>query len=281
MGDWYRHGEQIDSIPIDDRLAQYGDGVFETIAIRDSRPRFWESHVARLESACDRIGLAMPARNILRRDFDRVLARTTANTGFATAKIIVSAGGSQRGYRRPPAEYANTLIGVFAAHPLPANYYTDGVSVFRCATPVSIQPALAGIKSCNRLDQVVGRAEWESDEYFDGLMCDADRNLICGTMTNMFVVRNNQIETPSLARCGVAGIMRKRIIELLSKNKISCTEVTLQLQALEDVDEVFISNSQFGVLPVRRFDSFEWPAGEATRSVMALLAYNDVPECGP
>lgn len=279
MGDWYKHGVNIDSIAVDDRALQYGDGVFETLAVRDSHPRFWDSHIRRLGDACSRLGLSMPAVNILRRDLDRALAKTTVNTTFCTAKLIISAGGNQRGYRRPSSEHANSLIGVFPSQPLPEEFYRNGVAAFPCKTAISTQSALAGIKSLNRLDQVLGRVEWDTDEFFEGLMCDADTNLVCGTMTNLFFVRNNKIETPSLNRSGVAGVMRHRIIALLAENNIDCTEVFMPMSALEDVDEMFISNTQIGVLPVREFGDHRWPAGEATQSVMALLAYNQVPEC--
>lgn len=279
MGDWYKHGAKIDSVAVDDRALQYGDGVFETIAVRDGRPRFWDLHVKRLGKGCNRLGLAMPAVNILRRDLDRALAKTTANTTFCTAKLIISAGGDQRGYQRPPSEHPNSYIGIFPARPLPAGFYRTGVAAYPCKTAISTQAALAGIKSLNRLDQVLARSEWDTDEYFEGLMCDSDKNLVCGTMTNLFFVRNNKIETPSLSRSGVAGVMRQRIIALLAENNIGCTEVFIQASALDGVDEMFVSNSQIGVLPIRRFGSHRWPAGEATQSVMALLAYNLVPEC--
>ncbi|MDX1517409.1 MAG: aminodeoxychorismate lyase [Woeseiaceae bacterium] len=247
--------------------------------MRDSRPRFWSLHHRRLQAGGSRLGLTIPAENILLRDLEQALARTAVNTGFCTVKIIVSAGRSQRGYQRMPAGNTNTLIGVFAAHPLDRSAYDDGVDVFVCTTPIGIQPALAGIKSLNRLDQVLARAEWDAAEYFDGLMKDPNGNLICATMANVFLVRDNQISTPAVDRSGVAGIMRTRIIALLGDNGIDCAEGTIAQDALADADEVFLSNSQYGAVPVRRCADRRWPVGDATRSVMALLAYNGVPEC--
>ena len=78
MGDWFQHGIRIDSVPVDDRAFQYGDGVFETIAVRDASPRFWESHVVRLALACDKVGLAMPAPNILLRDLENCVINGVA-----------------------------------------------------------------------------------------------------------------------------------------------------------------------------------------------------------
>lgn len=279
MSNWYRHGVKIESISISDRAVQYGDGVFETIAIRDSRPRFWDLHMQRLRHACTRMRLTMPADNILERDLETALARTSINTSFCTVKIILSAGTGQRGYRRPPAANTNTLMGVYEGAPLSRRTYQGGVATLLCTTIISSQPKLAGIKSLNRLDQIIARAEWDTDEFFEGLMHDTEDRLICGTMTNMFVVQDNRIATPALNRAGVAGVMRQLVINLLAKNDIECDETDICVSDLSGVDEVFISNTQIGVVPVRRCGELQWPVGEATRSVMAMLAYNQVPEC--
>lgn len=279
MGDWYQHGIRIGNVPVDDRATQYGDGVFETIAVRDAEPRFWDLHVARLALDCEKIGLAMPPPSILLRDLENALARTTIHTGFCAAKIVISCGGDERGYRRAENLPANSRIGIFADEPLSEDDYASGVCVHLCETIVASQPKLAGVKSLNRLDQVLARLEWSEAGIFDGLMCDDDGNLICATRANLFVVRENVIETPRLDRCGVAGIMRKCIINLLGENNIDVMEMAIGSDEFASFDEIFLSNSQFGVVPVRRCGDHTWAVGEATRSVMALLSYNDVPEC--
>lgn len=279
MGDWYQHGIQIDSVPVDDRALQYGDGVFETIAVRDARPRFWELHLARLTLACEKAGLTMPAPNILLRDLENALARTTVNTGYCTAKLIISCGGYERGYHRPEHVRVISRVGIFADSPPDEETYTEGVQVCLCATIAACQPQLAGVKSLNRFDQVLARNEWSDPAIFDGLMCDDDGNLVCGTRSNLFVVRENHIETPRLDRCGVKGIMRQRISDLLAGNNIPVSEMAIGREEFASFDEVFLSNSQIGVVPVRRCGDHTWAVGEATRSVMALLTYNGVPEC--
>lgn len=281
MSDWFRHGRKIDSIPVDDRAVQYGDGVFETIAIRDGVPRLWDLHMERLRRGCDGLSLTMPAENLLERDLDKALSRTTVNTAYCTAKVILTAGGGQRGYRRPTPGDTNTLVGLFPARPLPPVVYRDGAVTRLTETRLSSQPKTAGLKTLNRLDQVLARAEWKDDTILDGLMQDGDGRLVCGTMSNVFVVRNNHIATPALKRCGVAGVMRRHIILGLGESAIDCDESDLTIDDLEAADEVFICNSQIGAVPVKRCEDFTWPVGECTRSVMALLAYRDVPECSP
>ena len=281
MNEWFENGSRVDSIPVDDRGLQYGDGVFETIAIRDARPRFWPAHVDRLSAGAERLGFQLPVENILERDLERALALTTVNTSFCTAKIVVTAGTGPRGYRREAGRPSRTLVGIFGAQELPRDSYVEGVETVLCETPVSDQPRLAGLKTLNRLDQVLASREWDEADAFDGLMCDSQARLVCGTRTNLFLIRDNQIMTPALDRCGVEGIMRRQILDGLSGNQIECTVTDIPAAALDDADEVFVCNSQVGVLPVRRCGALSWPVGEGTRSIMAMMAYNDVPECTP
>ncbi len=279
MSNWFRNGTSVDSIAIDDRAVQYGDGVFETVAIREGRPRLWDLHMRRLRHACTQLDLAMPPEGILAHDLERALARASMNTHHCTAKILISAGSGVRGYRRRPDTESIVLIGVFEAAPLDRCAYHEGVRTIRCKTRISAQPKLAGIKTLNRLDQVLASAEWDAVDIFEGLMLDADENLICGTKTNVFVVHDNRIQTPSLQQSGVAGIMRQHIIDLLADNGIDCAKTDVSPADLRSADEVFLSNSQIGVVPVRRCDDQVLSVGEATRSVMAMLAYKQVPEC--
>lgn len=280
MTNWYRHGLPLDTIAVDDRAVQYGDGVFETIAIRDGRPRLWELHMRRLALGCERLSLPMPAESLLERDLERALARTATNTTFCTAKIVLTAGTGQRGYRRPDAPATTTLMGVFDGQPLHPDCYRDGVDAIVCDTRISSQPRLAGVKSLNRLDQVLARSEWDDPGVFEGLMVDAEDRIVCGTASNIFLVRDRRILTPKLTRAGVAGIMRQHLLNLLGDNDIEFEEADIPLDDLARMDEAFVCNSQAGAVPLRRCGRHQWAVGEATRSVLAMLAYAGVPECG-
>ena len=102
MSYWFSSGRKIDAIAIDDRSAQYGDGLFETIAIRDGEARFWSLHNARLQTACERLGIVCPAEEVLREELASAIAQSPTAVEFATAKLIVSAGCGPRGYHAAP-----------------------------------------------------------------------------------------------------------------------------------------------------------------------------------
>jgi 4-amino-4-deoxychorismate lyase len=279
MSRWYSNGIEIDSIAADDRAAQYGDGLFETIAIRNGKPRFLQAHVARLQTGAARLGLACPGTQVLHEELDAAIEQSGIDTRFATAKLIIAAGRGPRGYRRAADASAIRRIGIFPAQALPEPGYRDGVDIRLCATRLAVQPQLAGIKTLNRLEQVLARAEWPDDAVFEGLMLDTGGRLICGTMSNVFIATKTDLVTPALTRCGVSGIMRGQIIGLLQAASVDCQVRDLTVDEVFAAEEVFLTNSQLGVIPVRRCDAQEWAIGSRTRQVQAFAAANGVPEC--
>lgn len=279
MSEWFRDGEAVDSVAIDDRAFQYGDGLFETVAIRSGEPRLWDYHMDRLAAGCACLGLVMPDPDALQRQLDEALHRAAVDPAFCVAKIIVSAGISLRGYGREPSTETATWIGLFAAAPLAASAYLEGVDTIICKTRLAVGSPVVGAKSLNRLEQVLARSECLSANAFEGLTLDAEGRLICGTMSNVFLVRDKSVITPSLSRCGVPGVMRRHVMSTLQAIGQSAEELDVPVSELRAADEVFLSNSQFGVIPVRLCDDTPWPVGGLTRKLMAALADTGVVEC--
>lgn len=265
-----------------DRAAAYGDGLFETIAVRDSKPRFWGLHLERLQTGCARLGLPCPAADELLAKLETAIATADVATTVASARLSVSAGATRRGYRRDSNLDPVLRISLHAARLLPAQNYQSGISTRLCTTHLAVQPLLAGIKTLNRLEQVMARAEWDDENIFEGLMLDTDGHLICGTMSNVFIVKESVLITPAITRCGVSGVMRRHLIKLLREEEgLGCEVRDIAAGELASADEVFLSNSQFGVLPVRTCTTMQWNIGPITRRAQRIAATNGVPECSP
>jgi 4-amino-4-deoxychorismate lyase len=279
MTDWYELGENRQVIDSGERAFHYGDGLFETIAIRRGQPRFWEYHADRLDAGCKTLGLGLPRTPVIRRRLDGVISDSKRSSDDCTAKIIVTAGPSQRGYGRSMATQATIYVGVYPGAPLNRQAYENGVTAMLCETRLAVGSPVAGLKTLNRIEQVLARSECLATGAFEGLTRDADGRLICGTMSNVFIVKDNEIRTPSLERCGVAGTMRRHVIEILKREGRDVAVADLNEDDLFDADEVFLTNSQIGAVPVRRCGGHEWAIGNTTREVMSLLATSGVDEC--
>lgn len=275
MESWLINGVHTDTVTITDRGLTYGDGVFETIAIRDGQPRFLERHLHRLARGCDRLGIPGPSPELLNEELRSLIQSSPRQT----AKIIVTRGPGPRGYALPREPAPTRAIGVGLAPAMRIENYRDGVRVQRCRIVLGENSELAGIKHLNRLEQVLARREWTDEGIAEGLMFSSSGWLVCGTMSNLFLVRQRQLLTPKLDLCGVAGIMRGLVLEAAAEEGIACSETRLRWQDFIEAEEVFISNSQFGIWPVTGCEAQHFSCGPVTRRLIANLAARGVEEC--
>jgi 4-amino-4-deoxychorismate lyase len=241
------NGRKSARIDYRDRGLQYGDGVFETMRVRRGQIRLMQYHVERLDMSCRQLDIAGPSLRALRRE----LARIAALRSEGVLKLIVTRGASSsRGYRPTGRERCTRIL---ALHALPKTVLADGSTPARvrlCATPLGLNPRLAGIKTLNRLESVLARAEWSDARIWEGLMRDVDENIVCGTMSNLFLRRGSSLMTPVLDRCGVAGVMRRWILETAGGLRLSPVERRIRWQDLSEAEEVFMSNAVVGLRSV-------------------------------
>ena len=148
-----------------------------------------------------------------------------------------------------------------------------------CRTRLPVGSATVGLKTLNRLEQVLARSELTTNKIFEGLTMDADDNIICGTMSNVLYVSGNSVSTLPVDRCGVAGVMRRHVIASLQANGQTINVVAMPKKQLQIIDEMFFSNSQYGVMTITRCDTTELGVGPLTKATMGLLVANGIGEC--
>jgi 4-amino-4-deoxychorismate lyase len=266
------NGRRSSSVEVSERAVQYGDGLFETIRIRGSKPEFLQRHLKRLVAGCGR--LKFPAV-----DWDEVeseLRSLAVEHKDAVAKLILSRRCAGRGYRLTPDQEATRIVSVYPLPQWPSNPAGSGIRVRICDARLSAQPLLAGIKHLNRLEQVLARAEWDNAAIAEGLMLNDSDRIIEGTMTNVFIVSNQVLVTPDLSSCGVAGVMRSVILDLAKDLGIETQLRSVSLADTLAAQEVLVCNSLIGIWPVVAIDrvgSFE--CGPMTRRLQAALSECD------
>jgi 4-amino-4-deoxychorismate lyase len=254
------NGVAGDAVSVRDRGLAYGDGVFRTFPLRGGKPLLWQRQYAKLARDCQALKIECPTAAALEKD----LALITAVEPDCVAKIIVTRGESARGYAPPPAAQPTRIVSSSPLPDLPQHYGETGVRTHLCRIRLAAQPALAGIKHLNRLENVLARAEWSDPAVAEGLMCDADDNVVGGTMSNLFIGKNGKLLTPDLARCGVSGVMRELVIELARTHDIPLQTADIGIDELLAADELFVVNSVVGLWPVAALDRKTWIKGALT-----------------
>jgi len=261
MLDCLVNGEISSHISAGDRGLHYGDGVFETIAVLRGLPRFWQLHVDRLNIGCTSLGLQPIPQNVLLREVQTV----SAGLSNCVVKIIVTRGESSRGYK-PETDAQSCRI--VAAYPTPEMRNDEGINARICNLRLALQPALAGIKHLNRLEQVLARAEWDDPSIEEGILLDPEDHVISGISGNIFLLAGERLLTPRMDRCGVRGVMRSAILHTF---KSRCEQRRITLDMLPEADEVFICNSVRGVIPVKGIGHWEYPVGPGSREIQNWL----------
>ena len=255
-----------------DRGVHFGDGVFETIACLNHRPRFLALHLERLAHGCEALGFAPPRAPLLREEIERL----AGSQQRSIVKLIVTRGpASVRGYAVSGSEQATRVT---IRYPWPVedpNLWRQGVSVRIAAVRLGENPALAGLKHCNRLEQILARREPGAAEVDEALMLSRCGRLVSGTMTNVFLVdgppQAPRLRTPAIDLCGVAGIMRGVVLRAAASAGVVAEECALEPADLAAASEVFLTNARVGIWPVRRIEKRTLTPGPLTRRLQALL----------
>lgn len=256
-----------------DRGLHYGDGLFETIAVRSGIAELLIEHINRLKESCER--LKIHNVNILK--IKKEIKLKAKNIGKGVIKLIVTRGSGGRGY-----SVTDKMVVTYYLldYPWPDDYTKNrdsGVAVKICDLELASQPLLAGMKHLNRLENVMARMELKNTEYHEGLLCNSKQNVIEATSSNVFIVIKNKIITPKLDQCGVAGVMRDQIIKKLTTTDFNVNIQNFHRKKLQDADEIFLTNSIIGIWPVSKLDNKVYSDFSTTRKIMTALnlKYNE------
>ncbi len=250
-------------VPVTDRGLAYGDGLFETIAVVDGKPKLLAAHLARLQRGAERLVIAGLDFNAIE---TAVGAASAAFSSHGAVKLMVTRGDGPRGYTPPVAQNPRWWLQSFAWTPPTA--LPTGAHVAISSVRLGEQPLLAGLKHLNRLEQVLARAENPASRADEALMLDSAGRLVCATSANIFVVREGKLFTPRLDRCGVAGVVRGALLAGASRGDLpwSITETELTPASLVGAEEVFLTSALRGVWAVASVEGTSVPSGQVAKA---------------
>jgi 4-amino-4-deoxychorismate lyase len=255
-----RVADGADSVLAAGRGFAYGDGVFETMrAVGGSIP-WWPGHRARLALGTARLRIPLPSAECL----DTELQDWLSAHRDAVIKLVVSRGSGGRGYT-PMLHAPPVWMLMASALPLPVR--PGGLNLRWCETRLARQPLLAGIKHCNRLEQIMARAECSDPDIDEGLMLDTGDDVIAATAANLFVLREGRWWTPALDQCGIAGVCRSWALRAFAAG-----ERRLSADEVETADAVVLCNAVRGILPVARLGDRVWSPHPAVADARRRLA---------
>ncbi|MDR0218027.1 MAG: aminodeoxychorismate lyase [Enterobacteriaceae bacterium] len=248
---YWINGKPHDQLPVNDRAVQFGDGCFTTIWIEQSQAALLPLHIKRLQKSVEK--LFMPTLDWLQ--LENHIRQVIAGCESGVLKVILSRGVGGRGYSHDGTGEPTQILSL---SPYPDQYYTlreRGVSLEISPVSIGINPHLAGIKHLNRLEQVLIKHFIDQAKTDEVLVLDSDGLLVECCAANIFWRKGQNVYTPDLSQCGVDGVMRQHIIQLLEKSGYHLSCVMRYPEALAHADEVIICNSLMPVMAVNQIQA--------------------------
>jgi len=251
-------------VSVDERGFRFGDGVFETIPVHDGIPYLFEYHHQRLEEglkalriASDTAALPVHALQLIQEN----------RIGEGMLRMYISRGIGSRGYLPASATQPATLIMQTLPFPLkprePVSLWLSGYE------KISPRALPVHCKLAQGVNATLARMEAQDHDCYEALQCDAEGFLSEASSANLFWLRNGTLFTPSLACGALAGVTRRRLLELAP---CSVQEGRFTLDDLRQAEAVFITNTASGILPVDCLlpQGFIWDSAHHAAPFIAL-----------
>ncbi|MGQ0540273.1 MAG: aminotransferase class IV [Blastocatellia bacterium] len=224
--------------------ALYGKGIFTTIAIYNGKPFLWEKHWRRLSGSAAKIGIDVSEYGEQRvaSALADLIEKNGLNNGRARITFFDESPGSIWGF--DSGQKTSLLITTADFRPLPEHFKLT-ISPYR----INTSSPLAGIKSCNYLEQLMSFDEAKSRSFDEAIRLNEHDEIASACMANVFWLKNEKLYTPSLKTGCLAGTTREQILE-----NVDCEEVESGIEALQDADALYLSSAGIGIQRIGKFE---------------------------
>lgn len=245
-GEWR---DDAAAIRIDDRGFLLGDGVFETMLLRNGAPAFLGRHIERLTHGLKTLGIDAQALEGLREIIGELAIRNSADKGDASLRLTVTRGPGPRGLAPPSRSEPNATVLMTCA---PARAKKQGM---RALVVSSRLRAAAGVhaqcKTLGYLENVLAMNDAMAAGADDALMLNAGGRIACASAANLFAIApDGVVMTPALSEGALSGIVRSVLIDAAAKVGVTMAERAMAPADLNGC-ALFLTNSLIGLAPAR------------------------------
>ncbi len=247
-----------------DRGAIHGLGLFETMLASDGVLHFADRHFARLRHGHEKLGwpVEFPAFHEI---VPELLAKNHLSTGRARIRLTVTAGSGPIHDLTPGDDRLVMMAAV------PALIPPQSLSARLSPWPRNELSPLAGLKCASYAENLIALDQARRQGFDETIFLNTAGNLCEAATANLFLVIGGAILTPSLESGCLGGITREVIIELAGETGIPCEVGPLTLEHLHAAEEVFLTSSTIGAVPLSRLGDRELPAGPVARRLREAL----------
>lgn len=260
------------NIPTKNRGLAYGDSVFETIKFNNNKPVFWEAHYFRLMASMRILRMEIPMHftpEFLENEIVNLVQSLPNNAISYRVKITVYR--DSEGFYTPTS---NNVSYIISAQELSSDLYeiNKGHYEIELFKDYLISPnLLSTLKTNNKAVHVVGSIFAKENNYNNCLLLNTDKSIIEALNGNIFLIKGNTVKTPPLDDGCLKGIVREKLIEIISKSPdFELSESSISPFELQKADELFITNVIQGIVPITKFRKKEFSADICSKLLVLL-----------
>lgn len=254
-------------VSVFDRSFLYGDGLFETLRIHGGRPFAWTEHMARLERGADFLRLRVPFTREQLRDFAGQLITLNRMTE-AVLRLTLSRGIGPRGYSTRGADHP---VLVMTLHPAPVidPLHPPQWRLITASVRLPAGEALAQFKTCNKLPQILARAEADEAGADEALLLNTDGFVAEAATSNLFWIADGAVCTPPLIAGALAGVTRGVVLGICAELGVKTRELSVGPEELRRAEGVFLTLSTLGVVEAVALDGRELARSPLVETIRA------------
>lgn len=247
----------------------YGDSIYETLRTHDGRLFRLAAHLQRLEASAAGIGLVLPwSRAELTEILGTMTARAPAGRDVGL-RLIVTRGEGAIGLDPALCPHPRLIVLAWPIvrgdHPLAAGGAEIIVAKIRRNPPSALDPQ---IKSGNFLNNILAYREVVAVGAFEGILLTVEGAVAEGTTSNIFWASKGEVRTAE-DRGILLGVTRSTVLEILAAERIPSRLGAFPPEDLRGADEVFLTSTLKGILPVKRVDDARFPVPGALTARIA------------
>ncbi len=262
------------SISVFDSAYLYGEGLFETILAVGGRIPLLRDHLNRLFRGTKFLRIPMP---LDREELTAAIQRTLKANRLQDAYIRVNVSAEEAALGSRQRQPADTHIVIITKppDPYPDILYRRGARLIVVRDLINDADDVARIKTTNYLTKMLGRRQVQARRADEGILLNAQGAVSECTSSNFFMIKGKTLWTPGLSEGLIPGVVRKCVLSLARRQRIPVREASLSLKRIESADEIFITSTLKGIMPVAWLENKQLPRpvpGPATARLMRAYA---------
>jgi branched-chain amino acid aminotransferase len=232
----------------------YGDAVFETVKIVNSKVLYLEDHYFRLMASMRVVRMEIPMNFTMEYFEEQLLSLTDKLSISNSARARITVYRNDGGYYLPIDNTVSFLVHASAIETVPYSFEEKEYEVDLFKDFYITKQLLSSIKTTNRILNVAASVFANENALDNCLLLNDSKNVVEAIQGNLFMLVGNKLITPPVSEGCLNGVMRKQVLKLVKT--ISGIEVTEELISpfeLQKADELFITNVIKGIQPITKY----------------------------